>query len=102
MSVPVGLRRLVSAPGARGGLRKEPTAPSRAGRTAGPGRPLAEEEGGDAACGATAGRIPGVAPDGFDTPGRRPAASRPGAAGAAPQPLAGFLRKNGFLIINPT
>jgi hypothetical protein len=37
-------------------------------------------EGGDEAGGATAGRIPGVAPDGFDTPGRWPAASRPGAA----------------------
>jgi hypothetical protein len=92
----------VSAPGARGRLRKEPTAPSRAGRTAGPGRPRAGTEGGDEACGVTAGMIPGVAPDGFDTPGRWPAASRPRAAGAAPQPPAGFLRKNDFLIINPT
>jgi hypothetical protein len=80
MFVPVGLRRLVSATGARGWLREEQTAPSRAGRTAGPGRPRAGTEGGDEACGATACIIQGVAHDGFDTPGRCPAASRPGAA----------------------
>ena len=103
MFVPVGLRRLASAT-VRGRLREERTAPSRAGRTAGPGRPRAGTEGGDAACGATACIIQGVAPDGFDTPGRCPAASRPAprrrAAGASPPPPAGFLRKNDFLIIN--
>jgi hypothetical protein len=100
MFVPVGLRRLVIATGARGWLRKEQNAPSRAGRTAGPVLPLAEKEGGEDSCRATACMIQGVAHNFFDTPGavpRRPApATRRSDAGASPQPPAGFLRKNGF------